>query len=730
MNLNRRHFMGSAAAMLAAGLAACGGDDDPLSGSARTTLLVYMLGSNLESGDGAATGNLQEMMAAHGSALINVVLTTGGADKVDPNGFVKSWKTVKRHELKDGELKELADVGVQNMDLGQTLQAFLEWGVTAYPADRYMLMMWDHGAGWLGFGSDENFPRSGAPSNPGCMSLPSLVGALKGAQASTGVTFDYIGFDACLMATLEVAAAVRPYTRYLGASQELEAGSGWDWRTIVQTLTDQPDIAPAAFGDAAAAAFLNKQLTASSGNPNQIIGSPGMYATFSVIDTAKVPTVLQRLGEWAQVVMADYDAAQGKQRALRQSKAGRGESPFAQDAGEAYWSPVFGARVPSERRRDNDDPQAPALDPYTELWLKIARGRALTQSFGRESFSMGNGPMKFDLCDLAHLAQVLAADGIGATAYAALREAVLNAVAHNHTGPGVRAASGLSIYFPRYMNQTEFVLSQSYEPLDLVPPYRALIRRHATVPGDDPKALVTVGPIEVSSTNPRLLQSQVVSQFGAEDIDLMLVEPVAGSSRVARIVGSTPRLRLVEGWDSNYGFGGLAVFDTSHWLLLDGQPAIVFTVARHMGVEQGVQYLAAVDLAVPVRLSRADGSEPEEVMLVFQAELDEENNLEIELVGIQDINDDDEALSPRLDSDLHVGDTVEPMHLYYDLERGEPLVEPDGSLRRAFGAPIRVTEQTGLREGALASGPHALAIALTDLNDGLTFSPVLSYQAP
>lgn len=235
--LSRRHMLGTAAALLAAGLTACGGDsgsnDD--ASQPRTTLLVYLLGSNLESEDSAGTLNLMEMLSAQGSPHTRIVITTGGADKVDPKGLVSSWKTVKRFELADGRLKELADLGAHNMNEGGTLQDFVTWAIRTYPAERTLLMMWDHGSGYEGFGGDENFP-----DGPRSMSIPALAAALQGAQAATGVKLDYLGFDACLMATVEVAKILQPCARYLGASQELEPGSGWDWKAVIETASRQP----------------------------------------------------------------------------------------------------------------------------------------------------------------------------------------------------------------------------------------------------------------------------------------------------------------------------------------------------------------------------------------------------------------------------------------------------------------------------------------------------------
>ena len=94
-----------------------------------------------------------------------------------------------------------------------------------------MLIFWDHGGGSLsGYGYDEKNARSGS------MSLSGINKALSDAKT----TFDFIGFDACLMATLENALMLTNYADYLIASEETEPGVGWyytNWLTKLSQNT-------------------------------------------------------------------------------------------------------------------------------------------------------------------------------------------------------------------------------------------------------------------------------------------------------------------------------------------------------------------------------------------------------------------------------------------------------------------------------------------------------------
>ena len=92
---------------------ACGSNN--ASQTPKTTVLVYIEGTNLESNGALATANIKEMLAAASAPHLNVILTTGAADKAKAEDPVKSWRTVKRHQIKAGKCIELADLRTVDM---------------------------------------------------------------------------------------------------------------------------------------------------------------------------------------------------------------------------------------------------------------------------------------------------------------------------------------------------------------------------------------------------------------------------------------------------------------------------------------------------------------------------------------------------------------------------------------------------------------------------------------
>ena len=192
-------------------------------GNDQVTMLVYMCGTDLESNYGMATQDLTEMAAAVHSDKINIIVETGGTktwrNRAVTAGTNQIWRVV------DNALEPLeSNLGRKAMTDPATLAEFIRYGAANYPANRYILVFWDHGGGSVtGYGYDELYPNGSMP-----------VDRIQAALEAGGVKFDIIGFDACLMANMETAVAVEPYGDYLLASEETEPGTGWyytDWLT-------------------------------------------------------------------------------------------------------------------------------------------------------------------------------------------------------------------------------------------------------------------------------------------------------------------------------------------------------------------------------------------------------------------------------------------------------------------------------------------------------------------
>jgi len=200
-------------------------------GEDTATIMLYMCGTDLESRSSMATYDLQEIIKAKISEKVNIIIETGGTLNWQ-NSFVDSKTNQRFKATKDGFKLIEKNLGKKSMVDPDTLADFIKYCKENYPADRYSLILWDHGGGSLsGFGYDQHFPNDG-------MTLDELAVALK----KGGCTFDFIGFDACLMATLETAIVLEPYADYMIASEEVEPGIGWYYTGWISALSENTSI--------------------------------------------------------------------------------------------------------------------------------------------------------------------------------------------------------------------------------------------------------------------------------------------------------------------------------------------------------------------------------------------------------------------------------------------------------------------------------------------------------
>lgn len=188
-------------------------------------VLLYMVGSDLESEAGAATANLQELLAAELPEQVRIVGEAGGSTKWHTDGFEAGKNT--RFLIENGELSITQSIESRNMGNASTLADFLCYARRSYPAEKIILILWNHGDGPVGgFGCDMIY---GGDS----LSLIELDAALEGAECDEQ-PLDVIGLDACCMATLETSLTLSPYAEYMVASQEMEPVGGWDYTAIAQ----------------------------------------------------------------------------------------------------------------------------------------------------------------------------------------------------------------------------------------------------------------------------------------------------------------------------------------------------------------------------------------------------------------------------------------------------------------------------------------------------------------
>lgn len=275
------------------------------------------------------------------------------------------WVSARRYYVtQDDDLqrvssKKLKDLGEVNMADGKTLVDFVTWAIQNYSADKYALILSDHGMGWPGGWSDAT-ARGGDSSMPLAESLGDelylneLEQALGEIRSQTGLDkFELIGMDACLMSHLEVYAALAPHARYAVASQETEPALGWAYAAFLSQLTANPAMNGADLGKAIVNSYIqddqrivDDQARADFVGPGALINDLfGMAdvpsasqvsremiqdVTLSAVDLSVIPEVLDSFNNLA------FSFQEAEQRDIAEARS------YAQS-----FTNIFGKKVPA-----------------------------------------------------------------------------------------------------------------------------------------------------------------------------------------------------------------------------------------------------------------------------------------------------------------------------------------------------------------------------------------------
>ena len=245
------------------------------------TIMLYDCGTNLETDSAMASYNLRQILAANFSADEDVrfIIMTGGANQwwlessylYDPatntepdsisNVYNQIWEAKGLDAPENpGKLVLLDGDGLsgdgenaktsaqEQMVLPETLKAFVSYCVENFPAEKYDLILWDHGGGPRGgYGQDDHHTWNDEFDNT--MSFTQLIEVFQdNAVTSGGGKFDFIDFDACVMNSVEQNLAFADYTDYYIASPEYIPGYGQYYTNWLNAVGKDPHMDTFAIG--------------------------------------------------------------------------------------------------------------------------------------------------------------------------------------------------------------------------------------------------------------------------------------------------------------------------------------------------------------------------------------------------------------------------------------------------------------------------------------------------
>jgi hypothetical protein len=303
------------------------------------TFMVYLdADNNLED---CGIDDFNEMEVVGSTSQINIVVQMDRIPGYDnSNG---DWTGTRRYYVTQDANTSiinstmLQDMGEQNMGDPNVLKDFINWAMTNYPANRYCLVLWDHGSGWHkspnGFFFDQQSKSVDRNENFNPLFSQAVFRKTAGSSVSSSTGFpvdppsgrfdgfklcccddtdgdrlyndeiqqvlnqipnlDILGFDACLMNMVETAYEMRGQANFLVGSEESEQGDGWPYDAILQVLAATPTMTTA------------KLCSTMVQKYGQFCDAHTMYdQTQSAIDLAQISALKDRINEFAQAMIA------------------------------------------------------------------------------------------------------------------------------------------------------------------------------------------------------------------------------------------------------------------------------------------------------------------------------------------------------------------------------------------------------------------------------------------
>jgi hypothetical protein len=216
------------------------------------------------------------------------------------------WTDTRRYLIsQDNDLEHIMSPVVQSVgevDTGnpQTLIDFVTWAVQNYPAQKYALVMSDHGGGWTGGFSD----MSAASYSD--LSIPEIVSSVEQIRQNTGIDrFELIGFDACLMGQIEVFGSLYPYSNYMIASEEVEPGYGWSYAAWLRQLAQDPSMDGSGLSQSIVSTYVTNDTLLSGGRASDSeISQEESTTTLSAIESARLPDVIGAMNQFVSTITA------------------------------------------------------------------------------------------------------------------------------------------------------------------------------------------------------------------------------------------------------------------------------------------------------------------------------------------------------------------------------------------------------------------------------------------
>jgi hypothetical protein len=271
-------------------LTVCGKEVSAQQGSdTEWAIYLYLCGSDLESEGGAATNDLAELYEVKLPENVKIVIQTGGAS-LWQNEWI-SAEHIERYVYDSNGYQLIEQLPQASMGSKETLSDFLAFAKEKYPAKKTGFIFWNHGGGSVeGAAFDEIYDGDS-------LTLDEMYSAFgtNYELSEEKPPFDLIGFDTCLMATVDAAHTFSDIGKYLVASQETEPANGWFYTGWADALGKNPEMDGLELGKIICDTYIEGcQLVGTADN-----------TTLSVVNLAKVPELIAAYDDFGKEALAN-----------------------------------------------------------------------------------------------------------------------------------------------------------------------------------------------------------------------------------------------------------------------------------------------------------------------------------------------------------------------------------------------------------------------------------------
>ncbi len=238
------------------------------------TFLVYLAAAN--DLNKFALLDLQEMMQVGSSSIINVLVYLTIHEEGES-------KQTKKLYINKGSMTQIGDTMIRDSGHMTTLVEALQWAHVDFPSDNIAVVLWDHGSGPLNRsekalfskGVCYDFDTGNYLTDRDCLQAFTWIkDNLRG-----GKNFNIIAFDACLLASIEMAYTLSWCADYMVASQEIIPSDGYQYAYILNQCVIK-SLDPLSFAKLMVRAYNQEYL----GNSNYTLSAVDLNASKLLVE--------------------------------------------------------------------------------------------------------------------------------------------------------------------------------------------------------------------------------------------------------------------------------------------------------------------------------------------------------------------------------------------------------------------------------------------------------------